>query len=115
MRIPPHKADDVIAVYKKRMIRKTLGRPLSESIEPFVFIKKTNTVLKNAPRDMAKRLLKQAQCAGQGGDGPDGPRDQSEDMIGEALFTFNTINGDSEKVSETMDPKRTIDYDDASG
>ena len=115
MRIPPHKADYVIEVYKKRMIRNALGRPLSGDIEPSVFIKKTNTVLKNARQDMAARLLKQIQPAGQGGTGPDGPRDASEDMVGEVLFSFNTINGDNEKVSETMDPKRTIDYDDSSG
>jgi|GEM_PF-4129754 len=115
MRIPPHKADYVIEVYKKRMIRKALGLPYSGDIEPSAFIKKTSTVLKNAPRDMAARLLKQIQSAGQGGTGPDGPQDASEDMVGEVLFSFNTINGDSEKVSETMDPKRTIDYDDASG
>lgn len=115
MRIPPHKADYVIEVYKKRMIRKALGRPLYGDIEPSVFIKKTSTVLKNAPRDMAARLLKQIQSAGQEGADPDGLRDKTEDMIGEALFSFNTINGNNEKISETMDPKRTLDYDDASG
>ncbi len=115
MRIPPHKADYVIEVYKKRMIRKALGRPLSGDTEPSVFIKKTSTVLKNAPRDMAERLLKQMQSAEQGATASDGPRDEPEDRVGEVLFAFNTINRDSEKVSETMDPKRTIDYDDASG